>query len=46
MMAGEDLTVPEPEALPPAAGEPSSREEALAELAKIKESLTQPAEDG
>ena len=39
-MAGEDLTVPAPEALPNHLAAPSSKEEALAEIAKIKKSLS------
>ena len=39
-MAGEKLDVPEPEALPASPGKPSSREDALAELAKIRENLS------
>lgn len=38
-MAGEQLEIPEPEALPSSSGKPSTREEALAELAEIKRTL-------
>ena len=38
-VAGEQLQVPAPEALPEEHGEPASREEALAEIAKIRDSL-------
>lgn len=41
VMAGETLVIPEPEALPASSSEPSTREEALAEIAKIRESLSQ-----
>jgi hypothetical protein len=41
VMAGEALSIPEPEALPASSGEPSPKDEALAEIAKIKESLTE-----
>ena len=40
VMAGEQLTIPAPEALPASSGEPSSREDALAEIARIRASLT------
>ncbi len=39
-IAGENLEIPEPEALPRSSGEVSSREQALAELAKIKSNLS------
>jgi hypothetical protein len=38
-MAGEKLEITAPEALPPSSGEVSSREDALAEIAKIKDAL-------
>ncbi|MEP5764709.1 MAG: replication protein P [Halieaceae bacterium] len=40
VLAGEILEVPAPQALPASSGEPSSKEEALAEIAKIKDSLS------
>ena len=39
VMAGEKLTIPAPEALPASSGEPSTKEDALAEIAKIRASL-------
>jgi hypothetical protein len=39
LIAGEQLSIPAPEALPASSGEVSSREDALAEIARIKESL-------
>jgi len=39
LIAGEQLSIPEPAALPASSGEVTSREDALAELARIKESL-------
>ncbi len=39
VMAGESLVIEAPEALPASSGEATSREEALAELAKIRENL-------
>ena len=39
IMAGEQLDIPAPEALPPSSGEISSKEDALAEIARIRESL-------
>ncbi len=39
-MAGEDLSIPAPEALPDHTAKPSTREEALAEIAKIKATLS------
>ena len=39
VLAGEQLEVPEPAALPASSGEPSSKEDALAELQKLRESL-------
>ena len=39
LIAGEQLSVPAPEALPASSGKVSSREDALAEIARIKESL-------
>ena len=41
VMAGEELRIEAPAALPESSGEPSSREDALAELAKIRDSLRQ-----
>jgi len=39
VMAGEKLEIPAPQALPASSGQPSSRDEALAEIARIRESL-------
>jgi hypothetical protein len=39
VMAGEQLDIPTPAALPPSSGELSSKEDALAEIARIRESL-------
>jgi hypothetical protein len=39
VMAGEKLEIAAPEALPPSSGEVSSREDALVEIAKIREAL-------
>ncbi len=41
VMAGEQLEIPAPEALPASSGEPSSKEDALAEIAKIKANLSE-----
>ena len=40
VMAGEQLEIDAPAALPESSGQPSSRDEALAELAKIRDSLS------
>ena len=39
LIAGEQLSIPEPAALPASSGELTSREDALAEIARIRESL-------
>ena len=39
VMAGEELAIEAPEALPASSGVPSTREEALAELARLREQL-------
>jgi hypothetical protein len=39
VMAGEKLEIPAPQALPASSGQPSSRDEALAEIARIRERL-------
>jgi hypothetical protein len=39
VMAGEELVIDAPAALPETSGQPSSREQALAEIEKIRESL-------